>query len=595
VKWIAVIFLVFLFCVGGVVATANTTIYYLANSSIWVCPAGYSTVNVMMMAGGNGGFAVVGGVNASGGTSSPPYYYSGIPVTPGRAYAITVGPGGDGHNYVGSYTSHGEDTSAFGFNVSSNTSLSRPAGVYNGQVGYGGLVQANPLAPPAGCGIGGIGNGAGGGGGCNAAAPTFGGIGAPGMVLITNGSFPDANYPIPSFYAPETTINPGASAQFVDTSIVTNTTDLSYSWNFGDGSGNLTTIGSVSHIYAYQGVYTVSLTIHAAGVDVSTVKIDYINVVAGAQQIQYTTPHDVKINVRSLSGPIQGVHINCTFVQTSGPWSWITKWIGGLTGSGESSVQNTTLSADTDSNGAADFLLVSAVQYNITAYLPGVIDQTMFIYPTDNDYTFWSMGAINASVAFESGCNKELIFASANGSENAAETIGNITVFYQDPLNGTSSVRIFINQSHHYGNFTNETSLANTTVAGVQSFTRYFEVSSPPDQSYIVHINATTGSCGYVVRDYGVTFPPAPISLGIPYELLMYAGMAIMIFLSLGFTKGYVGETLAAMTLWGWAAFLMRWWNELAPWPAVVGVLTLMTLMAVFYNVAIRSKKVYWG
>jgi PKD repeat protein len=582
------------FVAEGVGATAVTTMYYLGNTSVWVCPANWTTVNVMMTAGGNGGVRVAApGMNGTGGFYSPIHYYSGVTVVPGSSYTIVVGDGG---NTTGvdpaSYNGWGASTSAFGFTVGPNTTgtntFTTVPGASDGRNGYGSLVSGGST----GNGVGGTGNGAG-GAGVQMSFPS--GLGAPGMVWISNGSFIDTNVPMPAFSAVETTITPGSSATFTDESIVTNTTGLTYNWSFGDGTYS-TTIGSLSHIYTYQGTYTVSLTITAGGNTATSTKVDYINVVVGAQQVQYTTPHDVKINVRSLtSGPVSGVHVTCTFVETSGPWSWITKWIGGLTGSGETSVQNTTLSGTTDSNGAIDFLLVSAVQYNITAYLPGVIDQTLFIYPTDNDYTFWSSGAINGSAIFENSCNQEVIQAAAHGTENPTETIGNISVSYFDPMNSTIGVRIFINQSHVYGNFTNETSLANTTVMGIQNFTRYFEVSSPADQSYLVHLYSNTTGCGNVTRDYGVTFPPPPVSLGIPIPLLVYAGMIIMVFISLGFTTGYVGQTLAAMTVWGWAAFLMRWWNDLAPAEYVVGALIFMTLMTVLYNMAIRSKKVVWS
>ena len=306
--------------------------------------------------------------------------------------------------------------------------------------------------------------------------------------------------------------------------------------------------------------------------------------------IQYTTPHNVKVNVRSIwSGPVSGVNVTATYVETSGPWTWLFSWLGVLAGQGQANVQNTTLSGHTGDDGAVNFLMVESVQYNITLPQYGM---SMTIYPKDDDYTMYIEGGsngINGSALYGS-CQPLDVVRTSVLAPKVNSTFGLINVTYLDTQNETVSVFINITQTHNYGNITNETSLFNTTVA-LNNFTRSFNITNPADQSYNVHINATTLRCGFVYRDYSLTFPPNPISMGLPDVLLPFIAMGLIIYVAFKFTRSNPGETTIAICFVGWLTYLMHWWDSQVD-PVLMGAsLAGFTILAIIYNVALRSKK----
>ena len=68
-------------------------------TTTWTCPAGVTSVEVLVVAGGGGGGAWVGGGGGGGGV----IYRPAFPVTPGTVYTVTVGAGGNGEYNPGGY------------------------------------------------------------------------------------------------------------------------------------------------------------------------------------------------------------------------------------------------------------------------------------------------------------------------------------------------------------------------------------------------------------------------------------------------------------------------------------------------------------
>jgi len=302
--------------------------------------------------------------------------------------------------------------------------------------------------------------------------------------------------------------------------------------------------------------------------------------------IQYTTPHNVKITVRDVfAGPLPNVLVNATYVEASGPFEWLFSWIGVISQS-NANVQNTTLSAHTGSDGAVNFLMVEAVQYRIEA-----VNQSMLIYPKDDDYTIWANGGLNASALYGSNnCDPLNQVRVGSGGWKINSTAGYLNVTYLDTLGKTNSVTINVTRTNHYGNITNETVLQTATISS-QGFTQAFVIGSPADKSYNVHVIANTSTCGNVYRDFAVTFPPNPITLGFPEPLLPYIAMGMMIFVALCFVRTMPGETVIGICFIGWVTFLMHWWDSQVD-PIVFGAaLTGFSALAIIYNVALRSKK----
>ncbi|MFN6037614.1 MAG: PKD-like domain-containing protein, partial [Bacteroidota bacterium] len=160
-------------------------------SGNWICPTGITSINISLYgAGGGGGGASTGNRVGAGGGGGGFTSLSGISVTPGNSYAITVGAGGAGGSNAGTAGANGGTSNAFGLAASGGSggggmsTGTLPTGGVGG-AGNGGSVfrnGGNGAAPTAGTGS------AGGGGGCagitstgsNGGVPT-GGVGGGGL------------------------------------------------------------------------------------------------------------------------------------------------------------------------------------------------------------------------------------------------------------------------------------------------------------------------------------------------------------------------------------------------------------------------------
>lgn len=311
------------------------------------------------------------------------------------------------------------------------------------------------------------------------------------------------------------------------------------------------------------------------------------------QQI-FTSPHNVKFFVRTVLGtPVINATVNATYVESSGPLDWLFNWLGVPTSSGVD-VQNTTLSGHTGLDGSITFTMVEVVQYNVEAF-SDYGDASMKIYPKDDEYTIW-LGNLSGAQFFEHGANPlDVVRVNVTAYEHNS-TAGRVDVVYSDSLNQTVTCAVFINQSHSYGNVTNETKVGDYTYPGgiPSRFTYTLDILNSRDQSYLAHVNCTHTTFGLVERDFGWTFPPGPTSFGIPENLLVYVGMVGLIFIALCFTRTLPGPAAIAIMFFAWVFYFWRWWRDLAPELIVVAALVAFSALAVFYNIMLRSKKVIY-
>lgn len=305
------------------------------------------------------------------------------------------------------------------------------------------------------------------------------------------------------------------------------------------------------------------------------------------QNVRYwTPPHIVKFTVKDAwAKPVSGVTVNAIYVEASAPWAWITDWMGPPD---TVSVQNTTLTGHTGTDGAITFLLVDAAQYDIKAFKTGEVDASMRIYPKDDQYTIWAYAiGGNTSPMFAKGYNElDVIKFTTNGTE-INSTAGRITVVYTDSLAQTSFATITINQTSS----PEEHTVATYTSYASGNFTRAFNLPNTRDEDYIVRMRSSGTVFTNVSRDYGVTFPPGPIGLGIPEPLLVYVGMVALIFIALCFTRTLPGPATIVIMFFAWIFFFMGWWANLAPAWMTITALSFYSVLAVLFNVMIRSKK----
>lgn len=308
----------------------------------------------------------------------------------------------------------------------------------------------------------------------------------------------------------------------------------------------------------------------------------------GVSTTHWTATHDVVFYVKSLTGqPINGVVVTATYVEETGGEGWLQSWAG-IPDTVD--VQNTTMNGSTGSDGAIDFLMVQSAKYHVTAYKAGEINDYMDIYPKDDYYVF-RVGSMNTSAFYRYGADetKNIKFNVSRSEINT--TYGRIRVEYTDLMAQTTRVTILVNNSTSVGNLTTEMTVANYTSTSAGNFTRNFDLPGTRGNSYMVRCNSTGTTFPSVKRDYGVTFQPGPNSLGMPEEFLVYVGMFGLIFIALCFTRTLPGPAAMVIMFFAWIFYLMQWWLDLGPDLLVGAALVFYTVVAIIYNVMIRSKK----
>ena len=73
-------------------AGESVVTFSTVGTTSWTCPAGITSIRVLIVGGGGGGGGDVGGGGGGGGV----IYYANYAVTPGNGYAVVVGAGGSG-------------------------------------------------------------------------------------------------------------------------------------------------------------------------------------------------------------------------------------------------------------------------------------------------------------------------------------------------------------------------------------------------------------------------------------------------------------------------------------------------------------------
>jgi len=154
------------------VVNPTTVIQSFTATSSWTCPTGVTEVEYLVVAGGGGGGASGGGGGAGGFRTG-----TGLSVTPGTTYTVTVGSGGIGGGYPGPVGANGSDSI-----FSTITSAGGGRG--------GSIIPANPEAGSA---------GGSGGGGAVSGTPGAGGAGNTPSVSPSQGNNGGSNYTSPAY------------------------------------------------------------------------------------------------------------------------------------------------------------------------------------------------------------------------------------------------------------------------------------------------------------------------------------------------------------------------------------------------------------
>jgi hypothetical protein len=362
-----------------------------------------------------------------------------------------------------------------------------------------------------------------------------------------------------------------------------------------DDATNVTTNGQTTFHNLKYGIVTVTVAgnddyygaIENVLIEKDTTKTIYLNRKLESTPFAYP-PHNVRFIVRSAFGaPIEGVTVEATGYETTmGSWSWLFDLLG--IDYGKTQVHNQTMNGTTGSDGGIDFMMFEAIKYRLTFYKEGVINTTWEGFPKDEYYTIWAP-RFGTSEWFEHGVNPlEAVNFTVTGT-TATEDEATITVYYNDTLAQTTNAAVYLNQT-----FTNGTEILVSQYVTGAAATWNHTFALPGDhrgESYLVHLRAQHGTLGNITRDYGVYYKPAPISFGLPEDLLLYGAMAVMIFTALFFGQSSVGAGCIVFAFEGWLFYWIGWLQDLGSEYAVGTALIIISLVAVLVNVMQRSKR----
>lgn len=362
-----------------------------------------------------------------------------------------------------------------------------------------------------------------------------------------------------------------------------------------DGATNFTTDGQTQFHNLEYGIVTVTVAstddyygaVENVLVEEDTLKTIYLVRKTESTPFAYP-PHNVRFMVRSAFGaPIEGVTVEATGYETTmGSWSWLLDLLG--IDYGKTQVHNQTMNGTTGSDGGIDFMMFEAIKYKLTFYKEGEINTTWEGFPKDEYYTIWAP-TVGPSEWFEHGVNPlEAVNFTITGT-TATEDAATISVYYNDTLAKTTVSAVYLNQS-----FTNGTEILIQQYLGGTASTWSHTFNLPGDhrgESYIVRLRAQHGTFGNITRDYGVYYKPAPVSFGLPEDLLLYGAMVVMIFTALFFGQSSVGAGCIVFAFEGWLFYWIGWLQDLGSEYAVGTALIIISVVAVLVNIMQRSKR----
>jgi PKD repeat protein len=337
-----------------------------------------------------------------------------------------------------------------------------------------------------------------------------------------------------------------------------NFTDLSYgypttwSWDFGDGG-----VGSFSqnptYTYTTVGTYNVTLVAGNTNGTVTKTKANYIvtDVMNQSGYGAYYAAQTTTFHVQSAFGaPIVGATVTMQGVSTStGSFDWLSRLLGLQLV--ETPINTQLMTATTDSNGDAQFMVLPSVYYTVTVFKAGVVNKTLSVTPTDARYVI----PVDWQVFGETGQSAlaTVVFNVTTAQANA--TYMGITVTGNDTLGHITGGNVKLNQT------VNGTSVnLGTYTIPASNFTTTFYVSNYKGKSYLVKVNATQSDYGNIMRDYGVAFPKDKVNpMGLDDKLLMLISMGILVLFGAIFTSTTAHNGALLTCFIGWILYGLGW------------------------------------
>ena len=401
--------------------------------------------------------------------------------------------------------------------------------------------------------------------------------------------------PIANWTAAPTTGNYTFQVQFTDGSY--NDPAVAWEWSFGDNTTN-STLQNPMHGYTYAGTFSPTLTVqNSSGFKNSLQRVGYIisnqGLPVNATPVTIRNqPVLVQFNVKTFWGQIipnatvriQGI----TSTTTQNAWLQTLLFIP----LDQAPIENTLLFGATDNYGAAEFMMIPTMQYNVTVTAPGYSFPALTIYPHDREYTI-----VASPLPGEGWTNPTVV--------NKSGVVTNVTAYYVSDTNQGINVSYSDATGISLGGYVNITGANGTVIQSHYITTNSFTMTQPitvplGGTSVKVSVRAyntthTTYYGGNVSQDYGVSFSGPPVAIvGLDPELMMWGSFALIMITGLAATSTASPMVAVIVIFEAWMFLAIGWLKPLTDRVGigkVSALFLLATVIVILWNFRIAKLK----
>jgi PKD repeat protein len=400
-------------------------------------------------------------------------------------------------------------------------------------------------------------------------------------------------YPYASFTESVNTGSPGLLVAFTDTSFQGKVAGETYLWNFNDPlstSPTSTVNGSVTHVYAYAGVYYPLLTItNSAGTNSYAGAAITVSV-SQNQQNSWYAPSQVRFTFQNMSGSaLSGILISATPQNMTAPPAWINTFFGVNVGV---NLINTTVSGHTASDGAITMPMMQSILYTIsingTAFDGEVVPLIRFdMYPSQADYLFNVPTTISPGAIQTTPASNRITYSVVNTTYNATAQYYNVT--YSDPTGGTANITYYVKDM-------NGTVLYTQTVtgAGANSVTFSQLVSNPNGGTITAGFYASQSALGTISDEDVVTFGNFVSLMGMAVPTWVEAWFALGLIVLVACAFSYFSVPVGGVILIGLTGYFVwgiKWLQPIYGYSAMGTGLMILGMWAAIKYIRAREDR----
>lgn len=289
-------------------------------------------------------------------------------------------------------------------------------------------------------------------------------------------------------------------------------------------------------------------------------------------------PHNVKFTVQTIFGaPVPDVNVTAQGIQQTPSPNVLERLLGLNTTS--TPITTELMAGTTDTAGNINFMMIEAVKYRVNFYKPDIINQTIEIYPKDDNYPI-IISSTGGPLLPEAGDPLKTINVTVTTS--TTDDTGHITVDYDDATRKTTALSIAVSQQ----NGTAEEVVASHTVANDANVTHTFDIADSKGNSYFVRIEATHPDYGTVLRDFSVRFKAPRVPLGnLPDELYVYVAGFLLLLIGGIFTASSATKGVIVVAFSGWLFYAFGWLDSLGlTAPITLGLVSVFAVLGVIVS-----------